>query len=43
MDMFTLFMSDPDLARRMQPNRANTSPQVDNFMFVGVDFALAPR
>lgn len=43
MDMFTLFMSDPDLARRMQPNRANTSPVVDNFMFVGVDFALAPR
>lgn len=43
MDMFTLFMSDPDLARRMQPNRVNTSRQVDNFMFVGVDFALAPR
>lgn len=43
MDMFTLFMSDPDLARRMQPNRVNNSPVVDIFMFVGVDFALAPR
>lgn len=43
MDMFTIFATDPSLAQRLQPNRANTDPQVESYAFVGVDFALAPR
>lgn len=43
MDIFNIAISDPSFARRFQPNRANTDPRIESVMFVGVDFALAPR